>query len=309
MITWLKNLLSGDSAEARKKRKKEERAARERRKRIRERERELMRRRGIGTWKSSFFLAAPVRCGFPMSASYASAAMWVLCHQFGDSSTALGAVALVLESDPHAVVFFDSWRPMIAWLMDNETKQGPTHSVTFAAPIVKLTSRFAALDETGPVHVWSKKSTVHAPYPPDENEVFKEVWDRYVLFGDPIRRWPSRLPEALDYTPKSLPLPPIQKMATGGCYNVSISHAGQLFIWGYKSENWPEIVDVNPISAVEFKAAVIVTDTGKGLQIVIAAAGRAHVVALAADGLLWSADDGLNEQLGIGIRQFGLCTE
>ncbi|GFF84133.1 hypothetical protein IFM47457_06373 [Aspergillus lentulus] len=59
MITWLKNLLSGDSAEARKKRKKEERAARERRKRIRERERELMRRRGIGTWKSSFFLAAP----------------------------------------------------------------------------------------------------------------------------------------------------------------------------------------------------------------------------------------------------------
>ncbi|KAF4178609.1 hypothetical protein CNMCM8694_004133 [Aspergillus lentulus] len=266
MITWLKNLLSGDSAEARKKRKKEERAARERRKRIRERERELMRRRGIGTWKSSFFLAAPVRCGFPMSGSCASAAMWVLRHQFGDSGTAL-------------------------------------------EPIVKLTSKFAALDETGTVHVWGKKSTVHAPDPPDENEAFEEVWDRYVLFGDPIRRWPSRLSEALDYTPKSLPLPPIQKMATGGCYNVGISHARQLCIWGYKSENWPEIADVNPMSAVEFKAAVIVTDTGRRLQIVIAAAGRAHVVDLAADGSLWSAGDGLNEQLGIGIRKFGLCTE
>ncbi|KAF4159605.1 hypothetical protein CNMCM6069_001248 [Aspergillus lentulus] len=236
MITWLKNLLSGDSAEARKKRKKEERAARERRKRIRERERELMRRRGIGTWKSSFFLAAP-------------------------------------------------------------------------APIVKLTSKFAALDETGAGHVWSTKSTVHAPYPPDENEAFKEVWDRYVLFGDPIRRWPLQLPEALDSTPKSLPLPPIQKMATGGCYNVGISHARQLCIWGYKSENWPEIADVNPMSAVEFKAAVIETDTGRRLQIVVAAAGRAHVVALAADGSLWSAGDGLNGQLGIGTRQFGLCTE
>lgn len=44
-----------------------------------------------------------------------------------------GAVALVLESDPHTVVFFDSWRPMIAWLTDNETKQGPTHSVTFCS--------------------------------------------------------------------------------------------------------------------------------------------------------------------------------
>lgn len=219
-----------------------------------------------------------------------------------------GAVALVLESDPHTVVFFDSWRPMIAWLMDNETKQGPTHSVTFAAPIVKLTSKFAALDETGTVHVWGKKSTVHAPDPPDENEAFKEVWDRYVLFGDPVRRWPSRLPEALDYTPKSLPLPPIQKMATGGCYNVGISHAGQLFIRGYKSENWREIADVNPMSAVEFKAAVIVTDTGRRLQIVVAAEGRAHVVALAADGSLWSEGDGLNGQLGIRTGQFSLCT-
>jgi hypothetical protein len=59
MINWLKNLLAGDSAEARKKRKEQERAARERSKRNRERERELMRRRGIGTWETPFFLASP----------------------------------------------------------------------------------------------------------------------------------------------------------------------------------------------------------------------------------------------------------
>ncbi|GFF36559.1 putative ankyrin repeat protein PAE1861 [Aspergillus udagawae] len=219
-----------------------------------------------------------------------------------------GAVALVLESDSRTVVSFDSWQPMIAWLTDNETKEAPTHSATFAAPIVKLTSKFAALDEAGTVHVWGVKSTVQPPDPPDEDEAFEEAWNRYVLFGDPIQQWPSRRPEALDYTPRSLPLPPIKKLATGGCYNAGISRAGQLFIWGYRSGKWPEIADVNPMSAAEFKEAVIRTDTGNRLQIVDSAAGRAHVIALGVDGSLWSAGDGLNGQLGIGTRQFGLCT-
>ncbi|RHZ56940.1 hypothetical protein CDV55_103152 [Aspergillus turcosus] len=199
-----------------------------------------------------------------------------------------GAVALVLESDPRTVVSFDSWRPMIASLTDNETKQNPTHSMTVAAPIVKLTSKFAALDDAGTVHVWGEKSAVQPPDPPDEDEAFQEAWNHYVLFDDPIPRWPSRLPEALDYTPRSLPLLPIKKLATGGCYNVGVSRAGEL--------------------ASEFKEVVIMTDTGNRLQIVDAAAGRAHVVALAADGSLWSVGDGLNGQLGIGTREFGLCT-
>ncbi|RHZ56271.1 uncharacterized protein CDV56_105359 [Aspergillus thermomutatus] len=219
-----------------------------------------------------------------------------------------GAVALVLESDPRTVVSFDSWRPMIAWLADKETKHNPTHSVTFAAPIVKLTSKFAALDEAGTVHVWGEKKTVQPPDPPDEDEAFQEAWNRHVLFDDPIQQWPSRLPEVLDYTPRSLPLPPIKKLATGGCYNVGVSRSGQLFVWGYRSDKWPEIAAVNQMSGVEFKEAVIMTDTGRRLPIVDAAAGRAHVVALAADGSLWSAGDGLNGQLGIGTRQFGLCT-
>ncbi|KAF7128792.1 hypothetical protein CNMCM5793_003701 [Aspergillus hiratsukae] len=219
-----------------------------------------------------------------------------------------GAVALVLESDCHTVVSFDSWRLMIAWLTDEETKQDPIHSVTFAAPIVKLTSKFVALDEAGTVHVWGEKKTVQPPDPPDEDEAFQEAWNYFVLFGDPIQRWPSRLPEAPQYSPLSLPLRPIKKLTTGGCYNVGVSRAGQLFIWGYRSGKWPEIADVNQMSAAEFKEAVITTDTGNRLQIVDAAAGRAHVVALAADGSLWSAGYGLKGQLGIGTRQFGLCT-
>ncbi|RLL95909.1 hypothetical protein CFD26_103065 [Aspergillus turcosus] len=151
-----------------------------------------------------------------------------------------GAVALVLASDARTVVSFDSRQPMIAWLTDKETKQDPTHSVKFADPIVKLTSKFAALDEAGTVHVWGEKSPVQPPDPPDEDEVFQEAWNRYVLFGDPIQRWPSRLPEALDYTPRSLPLLPIKKLATGGCYNVGVSRAGELFIWGSRSEKWPD---------------------------------------------------------------------
>ncbi|PKX96182.1 uncharacterized protein P174DRAFT_430454 [Aspergillus novofumigatus IBT 16806] len=142
------------------------------------------------------------------------------------------------------------------------------------------------LDEAGTVHVWGEKKTVQPPDPPDEDEAFGQAWNCYVLFGDQIQRWPSRLPEALNYTPKSLPLPPIKKLATGGCYNSCVSHAGQLFIWGYRSEKWPEIADANLTTAAEFIEAVIMTDTGNRLQIVDAAAGRAHIVALAADGSL-----------------------
>jgi alpha-tubulin suppressor-like RCC1 family protein len=198
---------------------------------------------------------------------------------------------------------------MIAWLRDNETNEDPTQSVTFAAPVVKVTSKFTALDEADTVHVWGEKKTVQPPDPPDEDEAFEEALNRYVFFGDPIQQWSSRLPEALDYMPRSLPLPPIGKLATGGCYNVGVSRAGRLFVWGYRSGKRPEIADVNPMSAAEFKEAVITTDSGRRLDILDAAAGRAHVVALAANGSLWSAGDGLNGQLGIGTRQFGLCTE
>ncbi|GIJ90264.1 hypothetical protein Asppvi_009218 [Aspergillus pseudoviridinutans] len=158
---------------------------------------------------------------------------------------------------------------MIAWLTDNETKEDPTHAVTFAAPTVKLTSKFAALDEAGTVHVWGEKSTVQPTDSPDEDEAFEEAWNRYVPFGDATQRWPSRPPEALDYTPRSLPLPPIKKLATGRCYNVGISRAGQLFVWSYKSEKWPEIGDVNLMSAAEFRK--------QALRLILSAASRSSM--------------------------------
>ncbi|OJJ95126.1 hypothetical protein ASPACDRAFT_64726 [Aspergillus aculeatus ATCC 16872] len=80
---------------------------------------------------------------------------------------------------------------------------------------------------------------------------------------------------------------------------------------GSKSGHWPDIEDSNPREALEFQPATIPPDkpaNTQRLRIQHAAAGGRHVVAVATDGSLWSAGDGLSGQLGIGVRQFGLCT-
>lgn len=85
---------------------------------------------------------------------------------------------------------------------------------------------------------------------------------------------------------------------------------GSLFVWGYKLNRWPEIQDLNSYDEAVFKPASVPSGSrGNRLKFKDAAAGWKHVVALAEDGSLWSTGEGVLGQLGLGLRQFGLCTE
>ncbi|KAJ5114704.1 RCC1/BLIP-II protein [Penicillium alfredii] len=221
-----------------------------------------------------------------------------------------GAVAIVLKQDPQTVLSFDSWQPMCSFLKTPAPNYHPIHTATFSSPIVKLTSKFAALTEEGEVFIWGEKLPQQPPTPSDEDEEFEDAWFEFSFTNKPIKKWPSRAPELLDYNPRKQPLPPIQELSTGGCNNTAVSRSGQLFVWGYRSNTWPDIEDANAVNSTELKEATIPSGSGEArLQIKNAAAGQKHVVALAVDGSLWSVGDGIYGQLGIGLKQFGLCTE
>ncbi|PWY76102.1 RCC1/BLIP-II protein [Aspergillus sclerotioniger CBS 115572] len=220
-----------------------------------------------------------------------------------------GAVAIVLKQDPQTVLSFDSWKPFCSFLESSEPNQAPTYTATFSSPIVKLTSRFAALTESGEVFMWGDDLPEQPPTPSDYDE---DEWMDALFEHDfrhkPIEKWPSWEPKLLDYEPRRQPLPPIRTLSTGGVNDVAVSRSGQLFVWGYRTNKWPEIEDANDRDSAEFKEAFIPTaDTA--LKIKSAAAGRNHIIVLAVNGSLWSVGEGLQGQLGIGLRQFGLCTE
>ncbi|PYI09258.1 RCC1/BLIP-II [Aspergillus sclerotiicarbonarius CBS 121057] len=220
-----------------------------------------------------------------------------------------GAVAIVLKQDPRTILSFDSWKPVCSFLEASAPDQGPIHTATLSSPIVKLTSKFAALTESGEVFMWGDELPEQPPTPSDYDE--DEWMDALLEFSfchKPIEKWPSWEPKRLDYEPQRQPLPPIKTLSTGGVNNAAVSRSGQLFLWGYKSNKWPEIEDVNDHKCAEFKEALI-PNPSTPLQIKSAAAGRKHVIVLATDGSLWSAGEAVNGQLGIGLRQFGLCTE
>ncbi|RAL08760.1 uncharacterized protein BO97DRAFT_428073 [Aspergillus homomorphus CBS 101889] len=163
-------------------------------------------------------------------------------------------------------------------------------------PIVKLTDDFAIFKEEGEVFQWGDKLPQQPPTPSDDDGEFDKEWFRWVAFNEPVKRWPTRLPESLDYEPRKRPPPPIKELSTGGRRSVAVSKSGQLFIWGYKSSKWPEIEDCNDRNSATLEEARITggnPDETTALKIKHAAAGGNHVVALAVDASLWSVGNGL----------------
>ena len=200
-----------------------------------------------------------------------------------------GAVAIVLKCDPRTVLSFDSWEPVCSFLESPESPESshhPLYTESFSSPIVKLTNKFAVLTEGGEVFMWGDKLPQQPPDPPDydEDEFDSAMFD-FVLGGIPITKWPSWEPELLDYEAKRQPLPPIKLLSTGGANNVAVSHSGQLFVWGYKTNKWPEIDDVNNQQKTEFEEAKV-QNASTPLNIQSAASGRNHVIVLAVDGSL-----------------------
>ncbi|PYI27823.1 hypothetical protein BP00DRAFT_497770 [Aspergillus indologenus CBS 114.80] len=222
-----------------------------------------------------------------------------------------GAVAVVFADDSKTVVSWDSWQHVCSFLEDPVGSPPLSYTATFASPVVTLTPEFAALTEAGELFQWGDELPDQPFSPPDDDEESEQAEFQAHILNQPVTRWPARPPRRLDYKPRRLPLPPIKELSTGGAYTTAVTHDGDLFVMGAKSGHWPDIVDANPRKGLEFRPATIPPDKAantQGLRIQHAAAGGRHVIAFATDGSLWSAGDGLYGQLGIGVRQFGLCT-
>ncbi|KAI9739237.1 MAG: hypothetical protein M1834_007450 [Cirrosporium novae-zelandiae] len=220
-----------------------------------------------------------------------------------------GAIAIVPHANPRTILSFEAWEPFLSWLRNDPGAAEPVYSAELPSPIIQMTNEFIAVTADGQVFNWGKKTPDQPPPPPEDNEDFEDEEFSATIFGGSVSNYPSRSPERRDYNPTKVPLPAISKVASGICYNSAISNSGRLYLWGHRSKSWPEVKDVNPPDAPAYEPANIIDNTGKPLKIVDAATGWRHVVALAEDGSLWSVGDGLMGELGIGIRQFGLCTK
>lgn len=219
-----------------------------------------------------------------------------------------GAIALVAKSRPQEVLSFPAWNSMLGWL---QGESEPIHVASLSSPVIQVTSKFAALTESGTVYTWGDKTPDQPTPPPEDNEEFEHVEFMYDLFGGTAPKYPPRQPERLDYNPTQAPLPePVSKLATGG-YNAFVSKSQRLYVWtSSRVTTKPEVQDANELKAPskDWKTANITDADGNPLHIVDVSTGRRHVVALAADNSLWSVGDGMMGELGIGTKQFGLCT-
>ncbi|PYH84673.1 hypothetical protein BO82DRAFT_399501 [Aspergillus uvarum CBS 121591] len=187
-----------------------------------------------------------------------------------------GAVAVVFVDNSETVVSRDSWEHMCSFLEDPIDSPPPIYTATFASSVVKLTLEFAALTEAGEVIPWGDELPEQPSAPPDDDEEVEQAEFQAHILNQPVTGWPARLLRQLDYKPHKLPLPPIKDLSTDGAYTTAITYNGDFFVMV--------------------------------LRIQHAAAGGRHVIAVTTGGSLWSAGDGLYGQLGIGLRQFGLCT-
>lgn len=218
---------------------------------------------------------------------------------------------MVFADDRKTVLSWGSWQHMCSFLENPIGSPPPTHAATFASPVIQLTSEFAALTEAGEVFQWGDELLEQPPAVPDDEEGFGQAEFAARILNGPVTSWPAGPSRRLNYKPHKLPLLPIKEPSTGRAYATAITHTGDLYVMGSKRGHWPDIEDPNPGKALEFQPATIPPDKlakTHSLRMKHAAAGGRHVVAVATDGSLWSAGDGLSGQLGIGVRQFGLCT-
>ncbi|RAH42626.1 uncharacterized protein BO95DRAFT_466734 [Aspergillus brunneoviolaceus CBS 621.78] len=205
---------------------------------------------------------------------------------------------MVFANDRKTVLSWDSWQHMCSNLENPIGNPPPIHAATFASPVIQLTSEFAALTEAGEVFQWGDELLEQPPAVPDDDEGFGQA--EFAAHPETARL------QAAQTAPSAH-----QRAIYGSrlCY-CDHTHWRPLCD-GFETRALPDIKDANPRKALEFQPATIPPDKlakTHSLRMKHAAAGGRHVVAVATDGSLWSAGDGLSGQLGIGVRQFGLCT-
>ena len=252
-------------------------------------------------------------------------------------------VSSITWSNPQAVVTLKpnplvlvNWFKGQATIANGETlgeKDGFYESFDLPAPITQLAANvnsFTALTNTHEVYTWSSepptrkgvdyiKSSQATSVPAskssqDEEEQEEEGPDMSDLLDDlPATGATPPIEEPTSPTPRftKLPLPPTTKISAAVFITAAIADS-RLYLWYEPSQAGSQ--DYRPtISSLGLPEAPKLQDIsdqdGKPLPILDVSVGKSHILALAADGSLFSVGRGWHGELGIGKRQFELRVE
>lgn len=125
-----------------------------------------------------------------------------------------------------------------------------------------------------------------------------------ITWGDSRHSHLGRQPSSL--TPASSPSAvlslggiPVRKIATGGWITAAVSSENDLYVWGGRPGEEEKIAAL-PTDGEE----VSLVDIDGGVDVVDAAIGEKHILAVTGEGRLWATGDGKWGQLGTGKRAF-----
>lgn len=252
-------------------------------------------------------------------------------------------MALVTRSNPRTVLTLkglgSGYGSFLTWYCgDNE--ENIIDSLDLPSPVKDLFvgyKNITALSESGDVYTWPSVQNSSAisktgspaslnqpptamastapkpPMPEAEEDEEEEGPDMSSLLSD-LSRTPS--PQETPLAPSSpryhqVPLPPTTKISRNRTITAAIA-ASRLYLWLDASETGnkktsPMISSLGSPSSPMLQD--IRDDNGEALPIIDVSVGKAHIVALAADGSLWSVGRGWHGELGVGERMFELGVE
>lgn len=97
---------------------------------------------------------------------------------------------------------------------------------------------------------------------------------------------------------------PIKKVSTGGWITAALSTSNDLYLWGGRPGEEHRIKALPDISRrPEDNEEVKLVDIDGGIDVLDVSVGAGHIVALTADGRVWTVGRGHNGQLGYGAKR------
>ena len=258
----------------------------------------------------------------------------LIASSYGD-----GKISVVTKSRPRTVLTFSScrssYKSFLEWYSANEIKS-LVGSLDFPSPVKEIVANhryMTVLTEDHDVFTWSSvfdtvpipvestapseksalSETSKTPSPEDEEEE-EDGPDMSDLLDDepPDTTSTQVIPqeETAHYT--KMPLPPTSKLDANLFITAALARQ-RLYLWctpeGHALRTHNPIIPSLGDSTLPRLQHIVDDETGKPLAITDVSVGKFHIIALTADGSIFSIGRGWYGELGIGPRYFDLRVE